>query len=90
MAIYCLDYFIFRKDIIAQAKRFGIEVEIVLRDWVVAGVAFLPGNVEVGLHWLAGLLWALIVVCRDIRPYATTCRLYRVAMIARLAVPGQI
>lgn len=68
----------------------GIEVEITLRDWVVAGVAFLPGHVEIGLHWLAILLRALVVVHRDIGPDVTTCWLLRVAVIARRAAPGQI
>lgn len=61
----------------------GVEIEIALCDRVVAGVAFLPGSVEIRFRWLTILRLALVVVCRDVGPDVTASRLWRVAVIAR-------
>lgn len=67
-----------------------VEVEVTFRDRVVAGVAFLPGGVEVRLHGDTILLRALVVVRRNVRPDVTPIRLRRVAVVARRAAPSQI
>lgn len=67
-----------------------VEVEVTFRDWVVAGVAFLPGGVEVRFHGDTILLRALVVVRRNVGPDVTPIRLRRVAVVARRATPSQI